>query len=544
MATARVVACFLAWRGGGGGLCARLHARIATPGDTRHVCSPQWALTPTARRHSGFFHVDFANTALRAAASSLAPATLRVGGTGGDYLHYGGFAGSEPCPAASSSANDTYGCLNTTHWADLVGLADTVGDLLFGLSYDAERACGGGAGAGAAYEWRADAAQGALRLLRHAAASGQRIWGVELGNELNNLNRADRQACGLRAEHHAEALITLQKVLEGVYQNASDRPVVIGPDSGGYECIGVGGCPWLEDCLDALRASERGVDGTLHAVTHHTYPGIASDSYDSASELDQKHAIDQWLVPLVRQRAAKAQVWSGETGPHSGGENGTCGADAASICGKFGSALWYADDLGYRATRGISQHQRQDLFGGRYGLLRIKRGAEALFADDSVSLSADFWVNYLWKRLVGRAVGGTVLEETYGNTLRAYCHAGAPQSPDAPPEAAGATATLVLINLSPSEGREVTLGVAPLGGGRTTVDALAWSLSPPIAGALSFDAPLLNGQALPAALTVGGKGLAGMQAPAKRIPAGGTIALPPHSVTFALLLDSKSRAMS
>ena len=36
----------------------------------------------------GFFHMNFSNPNLRAAAASLAPSTLRFGGTGNDFLHY------------------------------------------------------------------------------------------------------------------------------------------------------------------------------------------------------------------------------------------------------------------------------------------------------------------------------------------------------------------------------------------------------------------------------------------------------------------------
>ena len=76
-----------------------------------------------ASYNRGFFHIDFANKNLRAAAASLAPSTLRFGGSGNDYLSYS--TRSTPCTSGSDS--DTFGCLNETHWAAFHGLAQYSG---------------------------------------------------------------------------------------------------------------------------------------------------------------------------------------------------------------------------------------------------------------------------------------------------------------------------------------------------------------------------------------------------------------------------------
>ena len=78
----------------------------------------------------GFFHMNFTNPNILAAAASLAPSTLRFGGTGNDFLHY-------DCETIPGKDSDSYGCLNDTHRADLLALASTTGnDFLFGLSFD------------------------------------------------------------------------------------------------------------------------------------------------------------------------------------------------------------------------------------------------------------------------------------------------------------------------------------------------------------------------------------------------------------------------
>ena len=76
----------------------------------------------------------------------------------------------------------------------------------------------------------------------------------------------------------------------------------------------------------------------------------------------------------MRALAPQAEVWAGEDGPTGGGEDGTCGA--ASACGTFSTVLGYADDLCLRAAKGFRQYQRQDLVGGRYGLVGTPREDE------------------------------------------------------------------------------------------------------------------------------------------------------------------------
>ena len=51
-------------------------------------------------------------------------------------------------------------------------------------------------------------------------------------------------------------------------------------------------------------------------------------------------------------RPLQAQVWAGEDGPISGGEDGTCGgvfpngsSTNTSVCGTYATVPWYANDL-------------------------------------------------------------------------------------------------------------------------------------------------------------------------------------------------------
>ena len=198
-----------------------------------------------------------------------------------------------------------------------------------------------------------------------------------------------------------------------------------------------------------------------------------------------------------------------------------------SVCGLYGSVLWYADDLALRASRGFAQYQRQDLVGGRYSLVGVGHDNEALLTPGApVTLHADFWVNFLWKRLVGTGVlKATVVGG--GRTVRGYAHCGQGPSRFAPGVMPEEQVTFVLINLENSTDAAVALDPAPSA-------YTAWTLGPTAAGAFGAGA-LLNGQELPATVADG--------ATIDEIPVPGvgregsaaaTVTLPPISVTFVM----------
>ena len=51
-----------------------------------------------------------------------------------------------------------------------------------------------------------------------------------------------------------------------------------------------------------------------------------------------------------------------------------------------------------------SRYQRQDLVGGRYGLLSIPGDDQRLGRRDPVGIQPDFWINFMWKRVMGNGV--------------------------------------------------------------------------------------------------------------------------------------------
>ena len=314
----------------------------------------------------------------------------------------------------------------------------------------------------------------------------------------------------------SDAYVELADALAEHYPTESDRPVLVGPDTGR------GGDPtpsqpqvWLESFLGGQGSKD------LYAVTNHNYVQINSTNYNEPATL--AYPDMDWFGPTIERGAPLAQLWAGENGPHNGGDDGTCGD--GSVCGTYASSMWYADEMGARARAGFAQFQRQDLVGGRYGLVLTPHDSEALSATDAVTLTADFWVAFLWKRVMGGDVFRATLSDHHEGTLKAYLHRGAAPSPWAAEGSWG----IVLINLSSAAARRVSIGDASASKGT----AQSWTLTAGADGPLGIPV-LMNGQAVPA--TISGSGTI------EEIPvaahtwdlgeAGAALTLPPESITF------------
>ena len=112
--------------------------------------------------------------------------------------------------------------------------------------------------------------------------------------------------------------------------------------------------------------------------------------------------------PIAAAAAAAAApppaVWLGETGSAQvGGEPG--------VSGRWGSALWWLDQLGLLALSGQRVQCRQTLLGSDYGLIDA----------NSLEGTPDFWASVLWKKLMGPHVLA-VSAAGAPRSLRLYCH--------------------------------------------------------------------------------------------------------------------------
>ena len=172
--------------------------------------------------------------------------------------------------------------------------------------------------------------------------------------------------------------------------------------------------------------------GLLHAITHHEYIEIDATNVLNTTFLDQTAAIGKMVVSAVRSVSPTMKIWAGEIGPHNGAGSPRLYPNCADnkVCGRFGSALWYADSMCSKAKVGYGAFFRQDFIGADYGLLNYS----------SYAPSPDYWTLVLWRRVVGSAVIDVTLQSS-APAVRVYGFCATRTG----------SMTLVFLNLSPTE---------------------------------------------------------------------------------------------
>ena len=151
----------------------------------------------------------------------------------------------------------------------------------------------------------------------------------------------------MTAEDQAAAFGVLSGVLDDVYgpPGAAGRPLLFGPDPHSFRDAGSA----LPVTIKYLATFVRATKAILSYVTHHEYIEITADNVLLPSFLDTSAEIGRAVVAGVRNVSATIRVAAGEIGPHNGGTYGPGGVTpncaGNKVCGRFGSALWYADSM-------------------------------------------------------------------------------------------------------------------------------------------------------------------------------------------------------
>ena len=307
----------------------------------------------------------------------------------------------------------------------------------------------------------------------------------------------------MTASEQAAAFSVLAGVLDVVYgpPGTVGRPLLIGPDTHSFHDAGSS----TKQVLTYLSNFTRTTASILHAVTHHEYIEIDAANVLNATFLDNSAAIAHAVVKAVRGASPTVQVWAGEIGPHNGGTMPNPNCAGNHVCGRFGSAVWYADSLAAKATAGYSVYCRQDLIGADYGLLNYT----------TLAPSPDFWLLALWKQLVGTRV--FAVAPTAGLlTLRSYAFC----------SVRGSNLTLVIINLDEAP----ACITSPIFAAPNATMAL-YTMTAGEGGVVSASA-LLNGR--PLVLDNAGR-VPDLPGVSQSVLPGATITLAPVSVNFVLI---------
>ena len=365
-----------------------------------------------------------------------------------------------------------YGCLTPARWEALLEFAATTGlRLVLGLN-----GCAGRLSAAGAMDL-----SNAHALLRATAASPHRaaLYGLELSNEVIG-STVDPAAWG----RDMDALRALTAEVLG-----APLPLA-GPDDASPAHLGAG-----------LNATQ---PGTLSALTYHHYPGCTPAGYFALSP-GCLQIIDDWGDLFSRVGAPRGvPTWAGETAGHGGG-------GVAGLTDSFTSSLYYAWQLGALPLHGVELSARQALVGGDYELL----------SRDTLAPNPDWWVLWLFKRLVGgggRAFNVTLSAPVARTGVRVFAFSAAPG-------AGGARALLALSLNTVGATMRVALGGAGVGGARRE-----WHLSGPLG--VSGGAVACNG--VPLAMGSAGE-LPDWRALGVGVAAGEDLVLAPSTVVFALV---------
>jgi len=318
--------------------------------------------------------IDLNDPLLRAAAKGLNGPFLRLGGTPEDEIIYN-------IDGACAKVKSFYGCLTIERWTELNQFSIDVGfKLILGLNARFGRT---------SKDSHMDFSN-IEALFKVTTASGfpsSNLWGFELGNEL--YDRVDYSV--LAADY-----ITLAALIEKYWPNEENRPKFLGPDY--YHHSGIN--QFLESPAQPGKV--------MHGVTYHEYPNCLPTLGDYVLDpecLDGMKGAPDLINPVRAKYAPNAELWHGEGAEHSGG-------GIENVTDTFISSIYYADCLGLLGTLNVSVMLRQTLAGGDYGLL----------ATQGFSPQPDYWIAWIWNKIVGNKVLATKqLEDHPGVRLYAHC---------------------------------------------------------------------------------------------------------------------------
>jgi glycosyl hydrolase family 79 len=370
-----------------------------------------WSQAPGATGKVPVAPYDFSRPQLQSLAAALAPAYLRISGTGADATYYdlSGGPPAKPPPGYSRT-------LTRSQWDAANRFAERLGlQIAFGVN-------DGPGPRDAAGAWTGENARA---LLQYTAASRYPLGALELGNEPNLLAETAGMPAGYDAAAYARDLQQLRALRDGIVPGA----LLVGPgaftENAGDEYFGAPLGPLTAEILPLA-------GGAFDALSWHEYAARSSRCPSGSgapvpSEPLAPAYLDGILNSYVRLRslgeaaAPGRPLWLDESGSaYCGGQPG--------YSDRWAATFWYLNALGQLAQRGVQVFVRQTLSGSDYGLI------------DEATLrpNPDYWAALLWHRLMG-----TRILRARTAHLPARVRAFAACSPS------GRGATLLALNLDP-----------------------------------------------------------------------------------------------
>ena len=348
---------------------------------------------------------------------SLGPAYLRIGGSEADKIHYF----EDPTGDPNSLV------MTRQQWDDLHEfLRRHQLKLFFTCKYGLFQRSEHG-------HWQGEELE---RLLAYSVERGYQIDVFELGNELN----AYWAFHGLRSQPGARKLALDYRAFIQLVKRYYPGARICGPGSAFWPRLGETVRPLSNLTPRFLRE----LQGQLDIVDWPYYP-FQSDRSPVRTRRARRGNMtnpesfayfgrySEHLARLRNRYQPQAELWTGESG------SAQCGGQPCRS-NRFVSGFWWADQLGQGARLGQSVMVRQALIGGDYGLINRL----------TLRPRPDFWVSWLWVRLMGTEVFAVASTSSH---IRAYLHR----------HANGQGKTLLLINLQNTAAQVVLNGLGCVG---------------------------------------------------------------------------------
>jgi len=353
---------------------------------------------------------DFSRPRLRALASHLAPALLRIGGSDSDRVVYD--MSADPIDAAPEGFEFV---LNASQLDGVFEFAQALDyEVMFTLN----------AGVGVRDESNAWTPDMARELVEYVVGNGYEVKLWELGNEWN----VYRVILSLWLD--VPQIVSDFEAASALVDELDPGSLFGGPSSAYWPTPG----ELIQEVYPPFM--QMGGADTIDVITWHYYPQqsqrcpLRTDPYEPQGILNAA-GLDRgigWAAEIEAVRDAQTPdmpIWLGESG------HAQCGGqpDASD---RFEGTFWWLDQLGAVARRGHRIIVRQTLSGSNYGLID----------DLTLEPRPDYWASVLWRQLMGDRVLD-VSPIAVDESVRLYAHCSY-QRPGA--------VTVLAINLDPDNG--------------------------------------------------------------------------------------------
>jgi heparanase 1 len=341
-----------------------------------------WPLHTEAWDNSSVIHADLTHPNLKAAVRGLSPLFIRIGGSQADSAFYNmsdmsTITSDEATQMASACEERRELCLSMQRWDEVLKFAhDSGARIVFTLAYI--RHTRDASGQNDQHDWDSTNAR---QLLQYTAQSkyASTVFGFELGNEVTHKGKVSNTT------RLANAYVELRHIIDEVWSTTNDnhKPKILGPASTGKS-----------KTANLLKVMGKHID----IATYHKYHGGGKDpaivKYAKSPSIIQ-HPSNFYSIADATNKYmndGSPEVWVGEGAMayNSGRQN---------LTDSFVGSFWYVNLLG--AISKSPHHTvycRQALVGGYYELL----------SHDSMKARPDYWIAYLWKKLVGTVAIGPI----------------------------------------------------------------------------------------------------------------------------------------